>query len=173
MEAEKNQPTEEKESLLKKINYFNLPIPDNYRKFFFPIYGDYRPSIFKRAICHLFDEKLYPIDWEEVPPFEDYVDLENDLIKRKSSPLLYIECRSQPDMLSEGNILFRKFAFISVGYGLYRFLERNRDHFSKYIFLGHFYYDSKIMKYFLVFWIWNVFCLKFANRNNQLPYNTF
>ena len=173
MEKPKIKDDEEKVGFFKRINYFNIPIMDKYRKIFYPIYGDYKPTILKRAMCYIMNEKLFPIDWEEVPPFEEYVEPETDLIKPKYGRSIYIECRSQPDMLSEGNIFSRKIALVYFTYKFFRYMENHRAHFSKYIFLGPFYYHTNVLKYFLIFWIWNLLCLMFANRKNQVPYNTF
>ena len=162
----------EKESFLKKLSYFNIPMMDKYRKIFYQIHGDYKPTIFKRAICYIMNEKLFPIDWEEVPPFEEYVEPETDLVRPKYGRSIYVECRSQPDMLSEGNIFARKIFLIFVTLKLFRFMENHSAHFSKYIFLGPLYYHTNVLKYFITFWIWNIFCLWFANRKNQVPFNS-
>ena len=142
---------------------------DRVRKKDFVFYEKTNHSLLKRFSCWLFDEKLYPIDWEEVPPFDDYV--HSHLIKHKVNSFIPVECVSQPDMVTQNMVYFRKFALFIVFCGFYKYLEKNQYRFSRVPLFGTTYYHSYIFRLMWLGYLYFVAEKSIVQRHKRLRMN--
>jgi len=158
------------------MEYFNGLVPifdfDRFRKQKYIQYVNVRHSYIKRFWCWLLDEKLYPIDWEEVPPFDDYYN--NDLNKHDPGTLIIKECVSQPDMITQNMLFFRKFLLIASFWGLYVFLENNQNkgfELHRLPFFGNTYFHSNGYKVFWLGFLYFIAEKSLVQRHNRIRYN--
>ena len=164
----------EKESFIfKLVPFFDF---DRFRKYNYTNYDKKRHSFLKRFTCWLLDEKLYPIDWEEVPPFDDYNQSNQsptfiELYGKNCGEFHPTECVSQPDMVTSNMVLFRKFLLIFTFFGIYVFLERNQIHFYRLWLFGPTYYHSAIFKFAWLSYLYFIAEKSIVSRHHRFSYN--
>lgn len=133
-------------------------------------YGTYKPSYFKKIMCWLLDEKLYPIDWEEVPFDAEAFD-SSDLVASRRSFYFPNECVSQPDMLTKNQVYNRRILLAFVFYGLYKHLENKYYFYNRYYFIRNYYYKHWWGKIFIGSWMYYITCKLLLDRHSQTTYN--
>lgn len=135
--------------------------------------GKYQPSRLKRLQCWLLDEKLYPIDWEGLEPYQDKdIGIDNSLVELPKGEFNPTEMVSQPDMISDTNIYVRRLVFAGVMYRFYLFMESNRFHFQNNMLLQHAFYNPKKYCSIAVYlWLYYIFSRMFITRDYILPFN--
>jgi len=144
---------------------------DRHRRSSPEIYGRYKPNIFKRFICWLMDEKIHPIDWEEVPPYIDSVDKPGVFIQPREGRFHPIECVSQPDMISEDNQLIRYFLAFIFFFCLHIKTKNNPRMISKIPFFRDYYFFNLFTRAFITTWMFYIITRNYVNKNNIKPYN--
>jgi hypothetical protein len=163
-----------KELLSWYSNPFTYIYPfDRNRREYTKYFGEYKPTLIKRFVCFFLDEKLYPIDWEEVPPFLEEIGSSSDVNfpLKTNAKIAYYECYTQPDMISQNNIYVRR---ILLGLGFLGFNEllMRKPHFFKGSFISYMFYDRQSFKRVaLLCWFYYMACVLLVNKNYQKPYN--
>jgi len=164
-----------KELISWYFNPFTYIYPfDRNRRDYVKYFGEYKPTLIKRFICYFLDEKLYPIDWEEVPPFQENISSSNDPVFQMSrkGDISYYECYTQPDMISQNNIYIRR---IILGLGFIYFNEllmKKPNTFRQIPLFNYFFYDCQSIKRILFLgWFYYMSCVFLVNKNYQRPYN--
>lgn len=147
---------------------------DRNRRYYVKYFGEYKPTHIKRFICYFLDEKLYPIDWEEVPPYEEIIDYENDpnFAIQRPVKIQYYECYTQPDMISQNNIYVRRF-LLGVGFiALNEYLVKRFYYFQHIRLLNSMFYNgSSIRRIAVLGWFYYITCFLLVNKDYQKPYN--
>jgi hypothetical protein len=147
---------------------------DRNRRDYVKYFGEYKPTILKRLICYLLDEKLYPIDWEEVPPFEEKP-LEFEYTNFRSSrnvKIKYYECYTQPDMLTKNDIYFRRFLLLLGFIGLNEYLIKNYTRLNYIpLFTYLFYTNTSHRRILILGWLYYLTCTMLVSKSYQRPYN--
>jgi hypothetical protein len=147
---------------------FNIDF-DRTRRKDYHYYGEYNPTILKRLMIWLMNERIDPIDWEEVPPFRED-EFESDLRKTRRSRIPIYECHTSPNMLTQNNIYFRRFLLAGFFYAIYLRIERNKFLYTDLPVL-QFYFKYPLLKKMLIVWIYYLFCRSYVHKDYQLPYN--
>ena len=133
-------------------------------------FGTYKPSYFKRTMCWLMDEKIDPIDWEEVPFNVDSFDSGNLVADRRTKFQPY-ECVSQPDMLTRNQIYMRRILLCFAFYGFYRHLENKYAFYNRYFYMHTYYYKHWWLKVFMLSLTYYLTCKQLVDRHSQTTYN--
>jgi hypothetical protein len=133
-------------------------------------YGEYKPTRLKRLMIWFMNERIDPIDWEEVPPYTEDIN-NNNLKVSRAKQIKYYECYTQPNMLTQNDIYFRRLILVGVFYMIYRHLEKRSDMYFNFYGFGNVYYRRFTMKMFLLGWFYYMACRIFVNKDYQLPYN--
>jgi hypothetical protein len=161
------------------IGWFAFPFTyiypfDRNRRHYVKYFGEYKPTPLKRLVCYLLDEKLFPIDWEEIPPYEENISNEDDhnFSEGRSVKIQFYECYTQPDMISQNNIYARRFV-VGIGFiWLNFYLVKNYIRFQEIAFFKYLFYNYTSVKRILIFgWFYTLKCLMLINKNYQRPYN--
>jgi hypothetical protein len=134
------------------------------------IYGRYKPSTLKRLQCWLLDEKITPVDWEEVPPYVDNYDRDGHLVLPREGKYHPFECVSQPDMISEANMYTRFAVFGIFWFWFYKYTLRN-SLYARIPYIDFYLTHNLVMRMMMVGWFYMVLSRIYLNRNNKLPYN--
>ena len=144
---------------------------DRHRRHTYSLYyGNYKPMPIKRFYCWLLNERLTPIDWEEVPPF--YEPPQDSCLKTtRENCIQPFECVSQPDMLTTTNIYVRRtiFLFFIIFSGWY--FEPKFVKYRNWHIIWRFFVRNKLMKFFILSWSFYLFSNVYINRHYQMPYN--
>ena len=149
---------------------FNIDYDRN-RRSNYVYYGRYKPTKLKQMMIWMFNERIEPIDWEEVPPFIEPNDDQARLITSRDGQLHPYECFSQPDMLTKKDIYTRRVLLAGVFYFIYRHLEKNQHKYITIHGMSFLYYNRVYLKIFFLAWFYYMACRIFVHRDYQLPYN--
>ena len=96
-------------------NPFSFTIDSDRRRRREPYYyGKYEPTKLKKLMIWIFNEKIDPVDWEEVPPFIEPQEESAFLQAPREAILHPYECLTQPNMLTQENIYFRRFLLLGL-----------------------------------------------------------
>jgi hypothetical protein len=143
---------------------------DRSRRIYYDYYGRYEPTKLKKLMMWLFNERIKPVNWEEVPPFEEPPEESANLILPRDGKFHPYECLTQPDMLTKNNIYFRRVLLLGATVWLYRYLQRNELRYVS-IYGFNFYYQKTGFKVFFLLWFYYMACRIYIHRDYQLPYN--
>jgi hypothetical protein len=142
---------------------------DRTRRKDYHYYGEYKPTKLKRLMIWLMNERIEPIDWEEVPPFKEE-EFESELRKTRRAEVPIYECHTSPNMLTQNNIYFRRILLAVLFYAIYRNFERNKFKYRDYAIIN-FYVSYPFFKWILIVWIYYMTCRSFVHKDYQMPYN--
>ncbi len=152
-------------------NPFNFSLDsDRKRRTLYMWYGEYKPTRLKRFMIWIMNERIDPIDWEEVPPFVESEEESGNLQPPRNATLHPYECLSQPNMLTQENIFFRRLLILGCFILMSIHLEKKRLIY-RYTFLLTYYYDNIRNKLFFGGLMYYLVCRSFANKDYQMPYN--
>jgi hypothetical protein len=149
---------------------FNIDIDRN-RRTNYAYYGRYKPTKLKRLMIWIFNERIDPIDWEDVPPYIEPHDDRASLIKSRDGQLHPYECVTQPDMLTKRDVYARRVLLAGFFYCIYRHLEKNQYKYIRINGMNFLYYDRLTLKIFFLAWFYYMACRIFVHRDYQMPYN--
>jgi hypothetical protein len=135
------------------------------------IYGRYKPSKLKRLQCWLLNERIEPIDWEEVPPYVDNFDRAGIFVHPREGSYHPFEFVTQPDMVSEGNMYTRFALFGIFWFWLYKRGMHYPNFWRRIPFLRFYLRGNVFMRFLPTAWLYYIISRNYLNRNNQLPYN--
>ena len=147
---------------------------DRNRRHYVKYFGEYKPTFIKRFVCYILDEKLFPIDWEEIPPYQEEISNDDDpnlRLDRKVN-ISYYECYTQPDMISQYNIYFRRF-IVGLGFIYFNSLLMKKHSFFMRIplFPFVFYNKTAFRRFVILGWFYYLTCFMLINKEYQKPYN--
>jgi len=144
---------------------------DRHRRTEYVYYGRYKPTKLKSLMIWIFNEKIEPVDWEEVPPFQENIEDESSLLTCRDGNVHPYECFSQPDMLTKKDIYIRRLLLLGVFYFIYRHLEKNQAKYIGIHGMDFLYYNRFYLKIFMLGWFYYMACRIYVHRDYQLPYN--
>jgi len=164
-----------KELISWYLNPFTYIYPfDRNRRDYIKYFGEYKPTLIKRFVCYFLDEKLYPIDWEEVPPYEEEIKVSNEtnFQKNRKAKIAYYECYTQPDMISQNNIYCRRI-ILGMFFIYFNGILMKKPHFFKnnVLFNAMFYQGKSFRRFLFLGWFYYMACVLLVNKNYQRPYN--
>lgn len=134
-------------------------------------YGQYKPTHLKRLMIWIFNDRIDPVDWEEVPPFVEPEEESAHLQLPRNTAIHPYECLTQPNMLTMKDIYMRRLLLLGVFYYIYIFLERKKHVVGHFFLFNQFYYKSIIIKSFCLVWFYYIACKSFVHIDYQVPYN--
>ena len=134
-------------------------------------YGTYKPTRLKRLMIWLMNERIEPVDWEEVPPFVEPEEEETYLKVTRDATVHPYECLTQPNMLTTKDIYTRRVLLLGVFYILYRHIENNVFKYKPLYGFHNFYFLRSGFKFLTLVWFYYITCRIYVNKDYQLPYN--
>ena len=146
----------------------------NRRHVFYYYYDKYYPTVGKQLLCWIMNEKLKPVDWEEVPPFKELLNDEGYLIPERDSNVFPIfECVSQPNMLTQNAIWFRRGILFGTLLLIGRRLKKERPgaNSEKKIISVLFLNQGIVGKGFLFCWFAYIISKNYISKDWQMPFN--
>jgi hypothetical protein len=157
------------------IQFLRNPFAFNYdfdrnRRNGYVFYGEYKPTKLKRLMIWLMNEKIDPIDWEEVPPFKE-PEMDFNLKAPRPANIKYYECYTQPNMLTQNDIYFRRLLLVGVFYKIYSHLEKKVSVYQNVYIMSGTYYNRFGMKMLMLVWFYYMACRMFVHKDYQMPYN--
>ncbi len=164
-----------KELISWYFNPFTYIYPfDRNRRDYVKYFGEYKPTLIKKFVCYILDEKLYPIDWEEVPPYEEEINISNETnfqMNRKAK-IQYYECYTQPDMISQNNIYLRRLLLGMIFIFFNELLMKKPHYFKNNVLLDVMFYKGKSFRRLAYLgWFYYMSCILLVNKNYNRPYN--
>lgn len=143
---------------------------DRYRRSNYTYYGRYQPTKLKQFMIWIFNEKIEPVNWEEVPPYVEPNDDQGALITCRDGDVHPYECLTQPDMLTKKDIFVRRLILAGVFCMIYRHFDKNQFKYISLPFIGPI-YQNVAFKIFLFSWFYYMACRIYVHRDYQLSYN--
>jgi hypothetical protein len=116
------------------------------------------------------DERIDPIDWEEVPFDAELFD-SKELIADRRIKFHPYECVSQPDMLTKNQIYVRRILLAFAFLGVCLHLEKKYYFYNRYYIMRAYYYNNWWSKLLFVPWVYYITCKQFIDRHSQTTYN--
>ena len=145
---------------------------DRYRRDLHTVYyGNYKPMPLKRLMCWVMNERITPVDWEEVPPFDEKNEQETSLIAPREATYHPFECVTQPDMLTRKQIYIRRLVFLGAVILGMRYVNLHPEKFRHIPFFWQFYFARTTYRVLSVGWLYYLFSRIYIDRDYQLPYN--
>jgi hypothetical protein len=117
------------------------------------------------------NDKIDPVDWEEVPPFVEHQEEGFFLQLPRVATIHPYECLTQPNMLTQENIYMRRFIIFGFLVLFNRLLIKRKDLYHDIYGFRAYYRFSMITKLLIYAWSYYLICNSFANLQYQLPYN--
>lgn len=133
--------------------------------------GEYKPNIFKRIQCIILNEKINPIDWKDITPYNDNsLDKKYNLKKQLLGEYKASECVSQPDMLSVQNQYLRRFIFLIIWIKFY-FLVTKYQPLRSFNIVNRLLYSGLLIRVILFSWFYYTLSKIYITRDYQTPFN--
>ena len=152
-------------------NPFNYNLDyDRVRRKDYYTYGMYKPTRLKSLMIWLMNERIDPIDWEDVPPFSEE-QLESGFKKSRTTDIPIYECHTCPNMLRQRDIYVRRVILAFIIYRIHRIVDENLYQIFQHT-EGHLFMFSK-KSYRIIFFIWIYYslCKSYVHKDYQMPYN--
>jgi hypothetical protein len=148
------------------------PILHNYEFYRFryhnpTVFGETKPSFFTRFFYWLMDDMRTPVDWEECPPFDDYVADPLKIKEDRKGNYIVWKCETEPDMLTRKDIYIRRVLALSVPLIL-NHLGFKYAHFFKTFPFFEYLVRGRLIRVYILALAYYSTCKMFCDRDSLL-----